>query len=143
MQDWIAILETPLDVRAAVNFVADPLAGGIGLFLGTTRQETSAGGRSLAALDYEAYREMAEKQLHELARQVREKWPIIKIALLHRVGRVGLAEPSVIVAVSTPHRAESFEACRFLIDELKKEAAIWKKEIWSDGSGSWVGDSGA
>jgi molybdopterin synthase catalytic subunit len=73
-----------------------------------------------------------------LARLARDRWPIVKLAILHRIGRVALAEPSVVIAVSTPHRADSFQACQFLIDELKKSAAIWKKEVWADGSGTWV-----
>jgi molybdopterin synthase catalytic subunit len=81
---------------------------------------------------------MAIEQLKKLAAAARTRWPIVKLALLHRVGKVALAEPSVVIAVSTPHRADAFEACRFLIDELKKDVAIWKKEVWSDGSGTWV-----
>jgi molybdopterin synthase catalytic subunit len=121
-------------------------AGGIDVFLGTTRAETSADGRALVALDYVAYREMALKQMQDLARRARDKWPILRLALVHRVGRVELGEPSVIIAVACPHRGESFDACRFLIDTLKSEVAIWKKEVWADGSTSWVdphaGDKG-
>ena len=138
MSDWIEILATPLDVKAAVQFVRDGAAGGIDVFLGTTRGERSADGRELAALDYEAYTEMALEQMKQLAASARGKWPVRKVALLHRVGRVAIAEPSVIIAVSTPHRGDAFEACRWLIDSLKKDVAIWKKEIWSDGAGRWV-----
>jgi len=141
MPDWIAILAEPLPTtgpKSAVSFVADRAAGGIALFLGVTRQERSAGGQELAALDYEAYPEMAEQQLEALAKQARARWPILKLAILHRTGRVGVGEPSVAIAISTPHRAEAFEACRFLIDELKKDVAIWKKEVWADGGESWV-----
>jgi molybdopterin synthase catalytic subunit len=124
-------LPSSADVSAAT-------AGGIAVFLGCSRAEKHADGRELLALDYEAYPEMALKQMQELARLAREKWPIIKLAILHRVGRVGLGEPSVLIAVSTPHRGEAFEACRWLIDTLKKDVAIWKKEVWADGSGTWV-----
>jgi len=133
VSDWIEILATPLDVGRAVEFVTDPAAGGIATFLGTTRAD-----QNMAALDYEAYTEMAMQQLRSLAGQARGRWPIIKIALLHRTGRVEVAQPSVIIAVSTPHRADAFEACRFLIDSLKKDVAIWKKEVWADGTGTWV-----
>src|SRR4051812_12862522 len=112
--DWIEILATPLAVDAAVQFVSDPAAGGIDVFLGTTRAETSATRQTLIALDYEAYPEMAIQQMRSLAERARQQWPIVKLAILHRIGRVGLAEPSVIIAVSTPHRAESFIACRWL-----------------------------
>jgi molybdopterin synthase catalytic subunit len=138
MGDWCEILATALPTAEAVAFVQDVGAGGVAVFLGTTRAERSSSGQTLVALDYEAYGEMAGAQLLELARRARERWPIIKVVLLHRVGRVGLAEPSVVIAVSTPHRGEAFEACRWLIDTLKAEASIWKKEIWADGTGSWV-----
>jgi molybdopterin synthase catalytic subunit len=136
--DWIAILESPLAVEPIVKFVSDARAGGIDVFLGTTREEKSADGRELIALDYEAYEEMAIAKLKDLAKRAREQWPIVKLAILHRTGRVKLAEPSVIIAVSCPHRGESFAACKFLIDQLKVDVPIWKKEIWVDGSGTWV-----
>jgi molybdopterin synthase catalytic subunit len=137
--DRIALQAEPLDVAAALEFVAAAEAGGINVFLGATRAETAPGGSRLTALDYEAYPEMAEQQLRDLARQARQRWPIVRLALLHRVGRVPLAQPSVLIAVSAPHRAEAFEACRWLIDTLKSEVAIWKKEIWDDGTGYEAG----
>jgi molybdopterin synthase catalytic subunit len=136
--DRIEIHADPLDATAAIDFVTDGSAGGIAVFLGTTRSERSPDGRDLVALDYEAYEEMALKQMRDLAAAARSRWPVTKLALLHRTGRVAIAEPSVVIAVSTPHRADAFEACRFLIDELKKSVAIWKKEIWSAGPGTWV-----
>ena len=136
--DFTAVLATPLSVTMAVDLVADLAAGGIDVFLGTTRGETHADGRQLVALDYEAYLEMAEQQLRDLAKRAREKWPIVKAAILHRIGRVEVGEASVLIAVSAPHRSEAFEACRWLIDSLKQEVAIWKKEVWADGSSSWV-----
>ena len=137
--DWTAVLSNAIPTSDATSRLADPAAGGIAIFLGTTRAESNDEGRPLIALDYEAYPDMALPQLQILADRARQKWPIVKLALLHRVGRVALAEPSVIIAVATPHRQDAFEACRWLIDTLKSEAAIWKKEIWADGSGSWVG----
>ena len=134
----MALEAEPLDVGGAVSFVCTPGAGGVAVFLGTSRAERRADGPELVALDYDAYAEMAGGQLLDLARWARERWPVAKLALLHRTGRVGLGEPSVLVAVSTPHRAEAFEACRWLIDRLKAEVAIWKKEVWSDGATSWV-----
>jgi len=136
--DWTEIVDEPLNVERAIAHVSDARAGGIATFLGTTRGETNAQGQALTALSYEAYREMAAAQLKDLAKQARERWPIIKMAILHRIGVVKLADPSVIIAVSTPHRSEAFEACRWLIDALKAQTAIWKKEIWADGSGTWV-----
>jgi molybdopterin synthase catalytic subunit len=136
--DWTDILLNPLPITEAVQYVSDPRAGGIDVFLGTTRAESNPAGAPLVALDYEAYTEMAAQQLRELAEHAREQWPIIRLVILHRVGRVELAAPSVLIAVSTPHRAESFAACRWLIDTLKAEVAIWKKEVWADGTGTWV-----
>ena len=136
--DQIRLTPESLDAAAAVAFVTDGRAGGIDVFLGTTRAERSADGRELVALDYEAYEQMAGEQLRELARRAREQWPIVKLVLLHRTGRVAIGEPSVIIAVSTPHRGDAFAACRWLIDTLKKDVAIWKKEVWADGSGTWV-----
>lgn len=136
--DWIGLMSTDLIASTAIKLVTDGRAGGIDVFLGTTRAETSADGRDLVALDYEAYEQMAMEQLRELAKNARAQWPIVKLVLLHRTGRVAIGEPSVIIAVSTPHRADAFAACRWLIDKFKKDVAIWKKEVWADGSGTWV-----
>ena len=135
--DWTGLFAEPLDAAKAIAFVSDARAGGIAVFLGTSRAETNQQGQELAALDYEAYTDMAAAQVRELAATARQRWPIVKLALLHRTGRVALAEPSVIVAVSSPHRAQAFEACHWLIDTLKEKVAIWKKEVWTDGSGTW------
>ncbi|HEX4793523.1 MAG TPA: molybdenum cofactor biosynthesis protein MoaE [Humisphaera sp.] len=139
--DWIDMSSEALDCAGALAFVSDQQAGGVAIFLGTSRAETNTAGRTLLALDYEAYPQMALEQMRELAVEARKKWPITKLAMLHRTGRVGLAEPSVIIAVSSPHRAEAFDACRWLIDELKKSVGIWKKEIWADGSATWKSES--
>jgi molybdopterin synthase catalytic subunit len=137
--DWLAIRPDSLPLADVTAFVSSPQAGGVDIFLGVTRSETHADGRALVALDYEAYTAMAEQQLHDLAKRARDRWPIVKLVLLHRVGRVALGEASVIIAVSTPHRAEAFDACRWIIDTLKKEVTLWKKEIWTDGSATWLG----
>jgi molybdopterin synthase catalytic subunit len=118
--------------------VTSPDAGGIDLFLGTTRSEQSAEGKPLAALDYQSYEEMALAQLQKLAAAARSQSPINKLAIVHRIGRVAVGQPSVVIAVSSPHRAEAFTACRWLIDELKKDVTIWKQEIWGDGTARWV-----
>ena len=138
MLDWITLTPDPLSTADAVAFVTDPAAGGIDVFLGTTRAEKTADGRSLLALDYDAYAEMAVARLQQLVADARQRWPVTKVAVLHRLGRVAVGEPSVIIAVSTPHRADAFEACRFLIDRLKVDVPIWKQERWDDGSGRWV-----
>ncbi|MBV8780224.1 MAG: molybdenum cofactor biosynthesis protein MoaE [Phycisphaerae bacterium] len=118
--------------------VADPKAGGVVFFAGTTRAETAADGRELLALDYEAYREMALRQLDDLAERAKQKWPVRHVVIWHRVGRVNVGDPSVLIAIATPHRGDAFAACEWLIDHLKKEVAIWKREVWADGSSTWV-----
>ena len=125
-------------ITAADVDVGEPAAGAVCTFLGTTRAEISADGRALLALDYEAYEAMAETQLRDLARRARERWPIRRLVLLHRTGRVAVGEASVLIAVGTPHRGEAFEACRWLIDTLKAEVAVWKREVWRGGEATWA-----
>jgi molybdopterin synthase catalytic subunit len=136
--DRVELLFTPIDTASAIAQVSSPTAGGIAVFLGTTRAEHDSAGRELIALDYEAYEAMAAGQLRELAAQARERWPIDQLVLLHRVGRVAVGEPSVLIAVAAAHRGEAFAACQWLIDTLKADAAIWKKEVWNTGDPSWV-----
>lgn len=136
--DWTELTGEPIDAGRAFQFVSESRAGGVAIFAGLTRAETSTDGQALAALDYEAYAEMALPQLRELALRAREKWPVVRLAILHRTGRVALAQPSVVIAVACPHRGEAFDACRWIIDTLKSEVAIWKKEIWEGGGQRWV-----
>jgi molybdopterin synthase catalytic subunit len=135
--DWIAIVPHDLLVGTAVRLVTAAAAGAIDVFIGTTRTETSSDGHALLALDYESYEEMALEKMNALVEQARSRWPIVRIAFLHRIGRVRVGEPSVIIAVAAPHRAESFDACRFLIEQLKVDVPIWKKEVWDDGNMRW------
>ena len=136
--DWIALTPDPLSTADAVAFVTDAAAGGIAVFLGTTRAETAVDGRELVALDYDAYAEMAVDRLRQLVADARASGDVTKVAVLHRLGRVAVGEASVVIAVSTPHRAAAFDACRFLIDRLKVDVPIWKQERWADGTGTWV-----
>ena len=136
--EWVQLHSEPIEIGPVIEFVTGPDAGGITVFLGTTRGEADTAARRLVALDYEAYEQMARQQMQELARRARERWPIRRLAMLHRSGRVNIGQPSVIIAVSAPHRAEAFDACRWLIDTLKTEVAIWKKEVWDDGSSTWT-----
>jgi molybdopterin synthase catalytic subunit len=136
--DWVQLHPDPIDIGPVLQYVSDAGAGGISIFLGTTRAETHADGRDLIRLDYDAYSEMARQQMRELAAAARERWPVKRLAILHRIGPVGVGEPSVIIAVSTAHRGEAFEACRWIIDTLKKQVTIWKKEVWNTGDATWV-----
>jgi molybdopterin synthase catalytic subunit len=132
----IEITEAPIDHAALTERVRSNLAGAVCTFLGTVRELTAQ--RRTARLEYEAYPEMALKKMTELEAEARRHWPIIEIALVHRVGRLDLGEVSVVVAVSCPHRQQAFEACQWLIDTLKEVVPIWKKEVWADGGEEWV-----
>jgi molybdopterin synthase catalytic subunit len=132
----IQLTDYPIDTAALVERVRHPEAGAVVLFLGTTREIT--GGRQTVALDYEAYREMAEHQLAALEAEARRRWKVIECSIVHRLGRVPPTEASVAIAVSTPHRSDAFAAGQWLIDSLKRDVPIWKREQWADGSQEWV-----
>src|SRR5262245_22177586 len=110
--------------------------GAVVLFLGTVRDLT--GEQVTVALDYETYPGMAEKVLGQIEADVRGRWPVGDIAIEHRLGRLDVGAISVAIAVSCPHRAEAFEACRYAMDRVKELVPIWKKENWADGSTEWV-----
>lgn len=119
-----------------MDFVGDPAAGGTCVFLGTVRDHSRAG--EVTGLTYEAWDELAAKRLEEVAAEMFEKWPLGKVALLHRTGDLAVGEVSVIVACSSAHRAEAFEACRHGIERLKEDVPIWKKEHLATGESGWV-----
>lgn len=110
--------------------------GAVVTFLGTVRDVT--GEQVTVALDYEAYPGMAEKVLANIEADVRSRWPVGDILIEHRLGRLEVGEISVAIALSCPHRAEAFEACRYAMDRVKELAPIWKKENWADGRTEWV-----
>jgi len=132
----IELVEQPIDVGRLIASVESERAGAVVFFLGTTRRFTA--GHETVSLDYQAYRTMALAKLHELAGQAARRWPLIGSALVHRVGHVPLGEVSVAIAVSAPHRAEAFEAARWLIDTIKEVVPIWKQETRTDGTRQWV-----
>lgn len=131
----IEITDGPIDHAALVERVRSDQAGAVCSFLGTVREMT--GELRTVALEYEAYHEMALKSMAGLEAEARTTWPIIELAIVHRVGRLGLGEISVVVAVSCPHRAQAFDACRWLIDRLKEVVPIWKKEVGPGGLEAW------
>jgi molybdopterin synthase catalytic subunit len=133
---WIRVTSEPIGADEAAAFVADPTAGGSCLFLGTVRDHSAAG--AVTGLTYEAWEEMAAKRLEEIGGEMLEKWPVRKVALLHRTGDLGIGETSVVVACSAPHRAEAFDACRYGIERLKEDVPIWKKEHLAEGEAHWV-----
>jgi molybdopterin synthase catalytic subunit len=130
------IRETPIALAEAEAAVRAGGAGAVCGFVGTVRDHT--GPHEVEALEYESYAEMAEKVLRQIGGEVCARSPKARVAVLHRVGRLGIGEASVVIAVSSPHRAEAFEGCRHVIERLKEDAPIWKKEIRRDGS-VWVG----
>lgn len=135
--DLIAVTTEPLSERAMAEAVSDPGAGAIGLFSGVVRDQT--GGRSVKYLEYEAHAPMAEAKMREIAAMLRARWPgLRRIAIVHRIGRLEIGESSVMIAVSSPHRREAFEACHLAIDTLKETVPVWKKEYFDDGE-VWVG----
>jgi molybdopterin synthase catalytic subunit len=132
----IQLTHEQIDTAAIVKQASHTEAGAVVLFLGTTRELTN--GRQTVALDYEAYGEMAQRRLAELEAEARRRWPVIECIVVHRLGRVPPAEASVAIAVSTPHRSDAFAAGQWLIDSLKRDVPIWKREQWADGAAEWV-----
>lgn len=125
-----------IDLNELVVYVTDPEAGAIATFIGTTRNNNE--GRMVIALDYEAYPEMAEKELARIIEDAKKQWLICRMAIVHRLGPVQIGEASVIIAVSSAHRDAAFAACRFAIEEIKKTVPIWKKEVYEGGE-VWIG----
>jgi molybdopterin synthase catalytic subunit len=130
------ITADPLEVGRVVAAVERDEAGGIASFIGTVRR--SSRGRDVQFLEYEAFEEMAEPMLRQLAATLTEKHGLSAVAIHHRVGRVEIGEPSVVIAVSAPHRAAALDACREAIDTLKETIPLWKKEVYAGGE-EWIG----
>ncbi|MFQ5856973.1 MAG: molybdenum cofactor biosynthesis protein MoaE [Anaerolineae bacterium] len=129
------IVKEPITADLVIAAVGDPGAGAICTFLGVVRDNNL--GREVDYLEYEAYPEMAVPAMQRIADEIRERWDVIEIAIVHRVGRLDIGETSVGIVVSSPHRAEAFEACHYAIDRLKEIVPIWKKEVWADGE-EWI-----
>jgi molybdopterin synthase catalytic subunit len=129
--------DRPLDPDEVARRVQGPDAGGLVTFAGAVREE--ARGKRIRFLEYEAYAPMAEREMEAIADEAGRRWPGVRVAIAHRVGHLEIGELAVVVVAAAPHRAESFEACRFAIDRLKERVPIWKKEVSSDGA-EWVDD---
>jgi molybdopterin synthase catalytic subunit len=132
----ILITHTPLDPDAVTALVRAPNNGAVVTFLGATRNETE--GRPVRHLEYEAYQEMAERELRKILGEMEERWGITDAAVAHRLGHLEIGDISLVVAVASPHRKEAFAACAYAVDRIKETVPIWKKEFFSDGS-VWVG----
>ncbi|MDQ3535728.1 MAG: molybdenum cofactor biosynthesis protein MoaE [Bacteroidota bacterium] len=131
----VRISEEPIDVNEVIDNVRSAAAGAIDVFIGTVRNKTSQ--KSVSRLDFEAYDAMAVKEIKKIIEKARDRWPVLKMSIYHRKGILSIGEIAVVIAVSTPHRKESFEACQFAIDTLKETVPIWKKEVFEDGE-VWV-----
>lgn len=131
----IQLVAGPIDAAAVIRQVQSPAAGAVVTFDGVVRNH--ARGKAVTHLFYEAYDDMALKEMDAIRTRSLEQFPVIEVAIAHRVGRLEIGESSVLVAVSSAHRKDAFEACRFAIDTLKKTVPIWKREHYEDGE-VWV-----
>jgi molybdopterin synthase catalytic subunit len=132
----LELTHQPVDYFALVENMRTHRAGAVVLFLGTVRELTA--GKQTASLDYEAYPEMAIRQLNTLIDDAETRWPLLKVGVIHRLGHLELGDIAVAVAVSCPHRREAFESGQWIMDRIKEVVPIWKKENWADGSTEWV-----
>lgn len=132
----VKVVEEKIDASTLLEEVSNPRAGAVVLFLGTARDH-SPGKDGITHLEYEAYSEMVEAKIREVVEEAIGRWPLEGVVVEHRVGIVEVGEPAVAVAVAAQHRQEAFEAGKYLIDELKARAPIWKKEHTAQG-GEWV-----
>ena len=138
MSDLVRLVDRPIDL--ATLFETSPQDGAACVFIGVVRNEHE--GRRVERLEYEAYEEMALPLMKEIAAEAKRRFSVTEVRLVHRVGRLEIGEASVAVAVTSPHRAEAFDACRFAIDTLKAKVPIWKKEHYADGT-AWLEGPGS
>ena len=135
-QQNFRVTEEPIDLTVVEAAVADPAAGAVVSFAGTVRDH--ARGQEVTLLEYEAYPEAAEKMLAQVGDEISARWDVRRVAIVHRFGRLAVGEVSVAIAVSSAHRAEAFDACRYAIDRIKEIVPIWKKEVYAGGA-AWIG----
>ena len=131
----IKITEKAIDVQKVIDTASSLGAGAVNVFVGTVRN--NAHGKNVLWLEYEAYETMAVAEIKKIIDEASHRWPLLGWAISHRIGTLKPGEVSVVVAVSSPHRRESFEACQYVIDTLKEKAPIWKKEVFEDGE-EWI-----
>lgn len=134
--DLYRVQDDVIKADALHDVVLADFDGAVTSFAGTVRDNTK--GRGTSYLVYDAYKEMAEKKMKEIGDEVKEKWEVDSVGMLHRVGKLEIGEISVLIAISSPHRRASLEACHYAIDRLKETVPIWKKEVWSDGGEAWI-----
>lgn len=136
--DQLDITAEPLSLETIARSVTRSSSGAIATFVGVVRE--SSRGRRVTSLEYEAYPEMAVATLGEIAAEIRARWAVDDVAIVHRVGRLVVGEASIVIAVSSPHRREALAACALAIERVKERAPIWKREVWADGS-EWIGST--
>ncbi|HEY4551457.1 MAG TPA: molybdenum cofactor biosynthesis protein MoaE [Bacillus sp. (in: firmicutes)] len=134
---FFEISQEPINTQSVIDKVVQREAGAITTFIGTVRELTH--GKKTLYLVYESYEPMAVKKLEQIGQEIEEKWSGSKVAITHRVGKLDITDIAVVIAVSTPHRADSYEANRYAIERIKQIVPIWKKEHWEDGQ-EWIGD---
>ncbi len=132
----IKIVTEPLCLDELIGSVESPSSGALVIFDGRVRNHSD--GKEVLYLEYEAYESMALKEMEAIRRKSLDRWTLDRVVIFHRIGRVEIGESSVLIAVSSAHRADAFSACQHIIDELKKRVPIWKKEFFADGE-VWVG----
>ncbi len=131
----VRILDSPISIEAVESFITSPDCGGLALFVGKVRNQTT--GKKVVQLEFEAYEVMALREMKKIAEYILGHWPAVKVAIHHRVGSLDIRETAVAIGVSCPHRDEAFAACSYAIDTLKQTVPIWKKEKFEDGD-VWV-----
>jgi molybdopterin synthase catalytic subunit len=132
----VSIQEAPIDAANAFAFLQEQRAGALDIFVGTTRQFT--GDKETQKLYYECYEPMALSEINRVVEEAMNQWELFKVVVIHRIGEVPLGEASVVIGVATAHRDAAFASCRFLIDTLKKQVPIWKREFYRNGEEEWV-----
>jgi molybdopterin synthase catalytic subunit len=137
IMNFFEISQEPINTQSVIDKVVQREAGAITTFIGTVRELTH--GKKTLYLVYDAYEPMAVKKLEQIGQEIEEKWSGSKVAITHRVGKLDITDIAVVIAVSTPHRADSYEANRYAIERIKQIVPIWKKEHWEDGQ-EWIGD---
>ncbi|MBC7570372.1 MAG: molybdenum cofactor biosynthesis protein MoaE [Spirosoma sp.] len=131
----IALTSTPIDVASALNYLQSSQAGAVDLFLGVVRDNTQ--NRPVDRLEYEAYDKMALSEIQKIVDSAHHRWTLLGCVVIHRTGTLLIGEMAVLIGVATAHRADAFDACRYIIDTIKQTVPIWKKEIFTDGE-VWV-----
>jgi molybdopterin synthase catalytic subunit len=130
------VTQEPISVQAVNELVKRPTDGAVVTFDGIVRNNFD--GRMVRYLEYETYAAMAEKKMEDIAAEIRQKFAVGEIAMLHRVGHLDIGESSIVIAVAAPHRQAAFEACAYAMDRVKTDVPVWKKEFFADGAEHWV-----